>query len=169
MQDENKGAPGREKAPERRMPDDSPAFALAERCAWHLLEKKLDDVIVLDLRGSSDVCDFFLIASGGADTQVRAAARHAHDELAAAGHHAHSVEGMAEGRWVLLDFFDVVVHVFHQRAREYFQLERLWGDAPRLDLAPGWFGAADVAARHPDLTFTIAAPGGAGRETGNHA
>lgn len=169
MQTEKSGAPGRDKAPERRMPDDSPAFALAERCVWHLLEKKLEDAIVLDLRGSSDVCDFFVIASGGADTQVRAAARHAHDELAAAGHHAHSVEGLNEGRWVLLDFFDVVVHVFHQRAREYFQLERLWGDAPRLDLAPGWFGAADVAARHPDLNFTIIAPDGAGRETGNHA
>ncbi|MBK8165925.1 MAG: ribosome silencing factor [bacterium] len=169
MQTENQGARGREAASERHLPDDSPGFALAERCAWHLLEKKLEDVIVLDLRGNSDVCDFFVIASGGADTQVQAAARHTHDRLAATGHHAHSIEGLNEGRWVLLDFFDVVVHVFHQRTREYFQLERLWGDAPRLDLAPEWFAAAEVAARHPDLTFTNAAAGGGGRETGNHA
>ena len=98
-------------------------------------------------------------------TQVQAGARHTHDELAAAGHHVHAIEGMTEGRWVLLDIFDVVVHVFHQQSRDYFQLERLWGDAPRLDLAPGWFAADEVAARHPDLTFTTAKPGAAGRET----
>ncbi|MBM4129643.1 ribosome silencing factor [bacterium] len=161
--------PGPAASPQRSLPDDSPAYALAERCAWHLLEKKLDEVVVLDLRGCSDVCDFFVIASGGADTQVQAAARHAHDELAAAGHHVHSVEGLNEGRWVLLDFFDVVVHVFHQRARDYFQLERLWGDAPRLDLAPAWFASPEVAARQPGLTFVSAALGGAERETGNHA
>ena len=68
MQSDNTGARGRETAPERKLPDDSPAYALAERCAWHLLEKKLEDVVVLDLRGSSDVCDFFVIASGGAGT-----------------------------------------------------------------------------------------------------
>ncbi len=164
--DKPETAPGT-RLPEPIMPDDSPAFALAERCAWHLLEKKLEDVIVLDLRGRSDIFDFFVIASGSADTQVQAAARHAHDELAAAGHHAHSVEGLREGRWVLLDFFDVIVHVFHQRSREYFQLERLWGDAPRLDLAPEWYADAAVAARHPDLKFTSAVPGVAGRETGH--
>lgn len=156
MQTDKIGAPARDKAAGRPLPDETPAYALAERCAWHLLEKKLDDVIILDLRGSSDVCDFFVIASGGADTQVQASARHLHDELAAAGHHVHSMEGLQQGRWVLLDLFDVVVHVFHQRAREYFQLERLWGDAPRLDVAPDWFSTAEVAARHPDLMFTSA-------------
>jgi ribosome-associated protein len=165
MQTDKPGEAPRTPSPELPFPDDSPAYRLAERCAWHLLEKKLDDIVVLDLRGRSDVCDFFVIASGAADTQVQAAARHVHDALAAAGHHAHAIEGLREGRWVLLDFFDVVVHAFHQRAREYFQLERLWGDAPRLDLAPGWFGGPEVAARHPDLNFTTAAPGGPGRET----
>ena len=165
MQTDKTGAKPGTPGPELPFPDDSPAYRLAERCAWHLLAKNLDDIVVLDLRGRSDVCDFFVIASGGADTQVQAAARHAHDELAAAGHHAHAIEGLREGRWVLLDFFDVVVHVFHQRAREYFQLERLWGDAPRLDLPPAWFAAPEVAARHPDLNFTTAAPGGPGRET----
>jgi ribosome-associated protein len=133
------------------------------------MEKKMDGVVVLDLRGRSDVCDFFVIASGAADTQVQAAARHTHDALAGAGHHAHAIEGMREGTWVLLDFFDVVVHAFHQRSRDYFQLERLWGDAPRLDLVPGWFAKAEVAARHPDLTFTTAAPGTSGREPDHHA
>lgn len=167
MQTDKPETAARTSGAELPIPDDSPAYALAERCAWHLLEKKLEDVVVLDLRGRSDVCDFFVIASGAADTQVQAAARHLHDEAAAAGHHAHAVEGLREGRWVLIDFFDVVVHVFHQRSRDYFQLERLWGDAPRLDLAPAWFAAADVAARHPDLRFTSGVPGVPGRETGN--
>jgi ribosome-associated protein len=165
MQNDPTGGSKRNQDPERRLPDDTPGFALAERCAWHLLEKNLENVIVLDLRGSSDVCDFFVIGSGTANTQVQAGARYTHDELAAAGHHAHSIEGMTEGRWVLLDFFDVVVHVFHQQSREYFQLERLWGDCPRLDLAPGWFAAPEVAARHPGLNFTLARPGAAGRES----
>ena len=167
MQTDKPVEAARTPVPAPTMPDDSPAYRLAERCAWHLLEKKLEDLVVLDLRGRSDVCDFFVIASGSADTQVQAAARHAHDELAAAGHHAHSIEGLREGRWVLLDFFDVIAHVFHQRSREYFQLERLWGDAPRLDLAPEWFGDPAVAARHPDLKFTLATPGAPGRETGH--
>ena len=64
---------------------------------------------------------------------------------------------MNDGRWALLDFFDVVVHVFKTEAREYFNLERLWGDAPRLDLDPEHFSAAEVAARHSDLNFTTAA------------
>jgi len=169
MQTDVNRATKRDPVPELPFPDDSPGYLLAERCAWHLLEKRMEDVVVLDLRGRSDVCDFFVIASGAADTQVQAAARHAHDALAAAGHHAHAIEGMREGRWVLLDFFDVVVHAFHIRSREYFQLERLWGDAPRLALAPGWFAKEEVAARHPDLTFTIAMPDASGREPGSHA
>lgn len=169
MQTDISRATKRDSGPELPFPDDSPAYLLAERCAWHLMEKKMDDVVVLDLRGRSDVCDFFVIASGAADTQVQAAARYAHDALAEAGHHAHGIEGMREGTWVLLDFFDVVVHAFHHRSREYFQLERLWGDAPRLHLAPGWFAKAEVATRHPDLTFTTAVPGTSDQEPGHHA
>ena len=164
MHSDTTGADSRKPASGYTLPDDSPAFALAERCAWHLLEKKLEDVVILDLRGRSDVCDFFVIASGAADTQVQAAARHVHDALAAAGHHAHAIEGLREGRWVLLDLFDVVVHAFHTRARDYFQLERLWSDAPRLDLGPVWFADPAAAARHPDLTFTTTAPDAPGRK-----
>lgn len=169
MQTDTPRATAPEAGAARPFPDDSTAYRLAERCAWHLLEKKLGDIVVMDLRGRSDVCDFFVIASGAADTQVQAAARHTHDALAAAGHHAHGIEGMREGRWVLLDFFDVVVHAFHAQSREYFQLERLWGDAPRLDLAADWFATDEVAARHPDLAFTNVTPDQAGRETGRHA
>ena len=152
------GAPS---APE--MPDQSDAWKLAERAAWRLLEKNAQDVLVLDLRGRSDVTDFFVIASGQSDTQVRALARWVRDTQLEDGQKARGLEGVDDGGWALLDFFDVVVHVFHERTRAYFQLERLWGDAPRLDLEPAWFAAHGAAERHPDLNFRTAADGGADR------
>ncbi len=142
------------------IPDDSAGFILAERVCWHLLEKKAEDLVVLDLRGMSDVCDFFVLASGQSATQVKALAKHVNNELVGVGQKPRGLEGMNDGRWALLDFFDVVVHIFNVPAREYFQLEKLWGDAPRLDLDPGWFSAADTAARHPDLKFTTATDAG---------
>lgn len=137
------------------MPDDSAAFALAELTAWTLLEKQADDVVVLDLRGRSDVCEFFVLASGNSDVHVRALAKHVHNGLLAVGQKAKGLEGMNEGRWALLDFFDVVVHVFDGRVREYFQLERLWGDAGRKDIDPAWFTDPEVAKRHPDVNFSM--------------
>lgn len=145
------------KQPVAEMPDDTAAFALAERAVWHLLEKKGEDLVILDLRGRSDVCDFFVIGSGNSDVQVNALAKHLHNALVACGQKPKGLEGLNDGRWALLDFFDVVVHIFHEPAREYFQLDRLWSDAPRLEVKPEWFAAAEVAARHPDLKFTITA------------
>jgi len=135
------------------MPDDSAAWLLAERVCWHALEKKGEDLVVLDLRGRSDVCDFFVLVSATSDVQVRALAKNIQDQLIPNGQKAKGVEGLAEGRWALLDYFDVVVHVFQEEAREYFQMERLWGDAGRLDLSPEWFTTEEVAGRHPDLKF----------------
>jgi ribosome-associated protein len=142
-------------APAHAMPDEGPAYALAERVCWHVLEKKGEDVVVLDLRGRSDVCDFFVLATGNSDVQVRAIAKNVQDQLVSAGQKTRGVEGLSEGRWALLDYFDVVVHVFQTEARDYFQIERLWGDAGRLDVGPQWFAGEEVAARHPDLKFII--------------
>ncbi|PID80564.1 ribosome silencing factor [bacterium DOLZORAL124_64_63] len=139
------------------IPDDSAAWALAERICWHLMEKKAEDIVVLDLRGRSDVCDFFVVASGHTTTQVQALARHIHNQLAGTGQKPKGIEGQDEGRWALLDYFDVVVHIFVEKAREYFQLERLWADSARLDVEPEWFRDAEVRARHPQLNFTTAA------------
>lgn len=133
------------------VPDASDGFRLAERTCWHLLEKQGDDVMILDLRGISDVCDFFVLASGTSDVHVKALARHLRDELVGVKEKPRGVEGMDDGRWVLLDFFDVVVHVFKRDVREYFQLERLWGDARILHIAPEWFGTDEVRARHAGL------------------
>lgn len=84
----------------------------------------------MDLRDISSATDFFLLATGRSDTQVQAIAEHVIDELKKVGVRPSHVEGLAEGRWVLIDYFDVVVHVFHTAAREFYQLEGLWGDAP---------------------------------------
>lgn len=93
-------------------------------------ERKARDVMVLDLRGISTATDFFLIASGRSDVQVKAIAEHIVDELRDVGHRPSHVEGLQGGRWALLDYIDFVVHVFHPQARAFYQLENLWGDAP---------------------------------------
>jgi len=140
---------------EMTIPDDSRAYALAERAVWHLLEKLGHDATVIDLRGRSDVCDFYVICTGKSSIQISALAKHVHTMLASTGHKPHGLEGMTDGRWALLDFFDVVVHIFKAEAREYYNLERLWGDAPQLELAADHFTTAEVAARNSDLNFTL--------------
>lgn len=106
------------------------------RAAELLFDRKATDVTLLDLRGLSTATDFFLIATGRSDTQVSAIAEHLLDEMRNEGVRAGSVEGLRGGRWVLVDYFDFVVHVFHPAARDFYQLERLWGDAPTHALAP---------------------------------
>ena len=86
--------------------------------------------MALDLRGVSSATDFFVLATGNSDIQVRAIAEHVLEELAKKGFRPLHVEGLDRARWVLLDFVDFVVHVFHPQAREFYQLENLWGDAP---------------------------------------
>ncbi len=94
-------------------------------------ERKALDVAVLDLRGRSAATDYFLLGSGASDVQVRAIADHLIEELKAGGLRPSHVEGLKEGRWVLVDYIDFVVHVFHSSVRDFYQLETLWGDAPR--------------------------------------
>jgi ribosome-associated protein len=87
---------------------------------------------VLDLRGLNDATDYFVIASGTSDAHVRGIADGVMQAMDKAGHTAHHVEGLPTGRWVLLDFVDLVVHVFHPETRTFYKLERLWQDAPTL-------------------------------------
>jgi len=101
------------------------------------VERKAVDGIVLDLRKVSDATDYFLVVSGTSDTHVRAIAEHVVESLRGRGVRAHHIEGLAGGRWVLLDFIDFVVHVFHPALREFYQLEGLWSDAPQWPVATG--------------------------------
>lgn len=108
---------------------------VVRRSAELAQERKAHGVVVLDLRGISSATDFFVLASGRSDVQVKAIAEHVADELRKQGHRPGHVEGLQGGRWVLLDYIDFVVHVFHPQAREFYQLENLWGDAPRWALS----------------------------------
>ncbi len=117
-----------------RTPIDLPAEV--SRAAELLLDRKAHDVTLLDLRGLSGAADFFLVATGRSDTHVSASADHMIDELKKEGVRPVGVEGLRGGRWVLADYVDFVVHVFHPAAREFYQLERLWGDAPIHVLDP---------------------------------
>jgi ribosome-associated protein len=113
-----------------------PSEHLARRAASLASDMKAQDIVVLDLRPVSDVTDYFVIVSGTSDTHVRAIAQHLLEELKHEGMAATASEGVAQGRWALLDFVDCVVHVFHPALRQFYQLERLWSDAVPLSLEP---------------------------------
>lgn len=116
-------------APEQgTLPADVPSVVAQ---SVHLaLDRKANDVLLLDLRGLSNATDYFVIASGTSDLHVRAIAENIIEKLKAAGEPPDHVEGLKRGRWILIDYVDFVVHVFHPGARDFYQLERLWGDAP---------------------------------------
>lgn len=105
-----------------------------ERAVELARERKARDLTVLDLKGISSATDHFVILSGTSDIQIRSIAEHLVEELKKEGTRADHVEGLDRARWVLLDYIDFVVHVFHPSAREFYQLENLWGDARRMDL-----------------------------------
>jgi ribosome-associated protein len=115
--------------------DQSSSFTLAALCARALDSLKAEHILALDLRSiDSSPTDYFLICTANSDTHARALT----DALARAtlnlGVSRPRTEGRDVGEWVLLDYFDVVVHIFRRDAREYYKLEKLWGDAPSLDI-----------------------------------
>lgn len=92
-------------------------------------DKKAIDVTVLDISGVSIIADYFIICSGRSKTQVQAISERIQEKLEENGVRARRREGFREGNWVLLDYADVVVHVFLESERQFYNLERLWGDA----------------------------------------
>lgn len=97
-------------------------------------DKKATDVAVLDLRKAAGFTDYFLICSGGNPRQIRAIADSVTDSLAADGAKPAHVEGYDRSEWILLDYFDFVVHIFAPETRMFYGLERLWGSAERVDV-----------------------------------
>jgi len=102
---------------------------LAEQIARLMLEKKGIDIIMMDLQGVTNMTDYFVICSVDSDVQAKAIMDHITDELVYESVRPWHVEGMHYRNWILLDFVDVVVHIFQKEAREFYSLERLWGDA----------------------------------------
>jgi ribosome-associated protein len=97
--------------------------------------KKSYDILVLDLRCLTSIADYFVICSAGSSTQVDAIADSIDQTLAQQGCRPSHVEGKPSSTWVLMDYSDVVVHIFDEQARSYYSLDRLWGDAPRIPLS----------------------------------
>ena len=98
-------------------------------------DKKAVDLIVLDLRKAAGFTDFFVIASGTNTRQVRAIADGVMESLAAEGTKPAHVEGYDRSEWILIDYFDFIVHVFAPETRVFYSLERLWGNAERIEVA----------------------------------
>lgn len=117
-----------------RSPHAVPGSQLLRAAAEAAAGKKASDLVGLDLSDLDGVADFFLICSGASEPQVRAIAEAVEEKLRAIGARPWHVEGREGRRWVLLDYVDLVVHVFHEKTREYYLLERLWGDARSVDL-----------------------------------
>ncbi|MFQ5907088.1 MAG: ribosome silencing factor [bacterium] len=99
-------------------------------------EKKSKSICILDLRKISPIADYFVICSVMTQIQAKAVADHVLDELAENGVDVWHVEGYENARWILLDYVDVVMHVFEEETRSYYGLDRLWGDAPQIELGP---------------------------------
>jgi ribosome-associated protein len=98
------------------------------------LEKKARDLVALEVRELTSIADYFIICSGSSDRQVQSIAQGIEENLSGAGHSLFSVEGANRGHWVLMDFSDVIVHIFYEPVREFYDLEGLWSHAPRVEL-----------------------------------
>jgi len=113
----------------------SAAQELALELGKLALEKKALNVLALDVRGLTSYAEFFVLVTAESDPQLMAVADHLEAQMKAKGVRPLSIEGQQSGRWVLLDYGDVVVHVFFGDTREFYDLEGLWADAPRTVIA----------------------------------
>ena len=111
---------------------DKTAEVFALDVAKLALGRRCSDVVVLDLRGKSPATDYFVIATGTSDRQMRSVADEICDTAKEHGQQRFGRAGYEQGRWILLDFIDVVIHIFDTEYREYYDLEMLWGDAEKL-------------------------------------
>ena len=131
------------------------ALEHARICARIADDNRAKDIHVLDLRQATPLVDFFVIATAASRRQSHAIASEIDQEMKKIQEHKLGMEGSEEGRWVLIDYGDFVVHIFSGEARTYYSLEEIWGDAPRLDwqdpdrVRPAPRGVADSEAEEP--------------------
>jgi ribosome-associated protein len=119
-----------------RPPDeDARAHGLARRAAELMLDKKALDVVLLDVRGMTSYADWFVLGSGESERQVGATAEHLREKLREEGYQTIGSEGFETGHWVLLDYGEVVVHLFSTEVRAFYDLDGLWADAPKEKVA----------------------------------
>ena len=115
---------------------DASSLELARFAALAALDKKAEDLVVLDVRGLSSFTDFFVIMSGRSTRHVQGLAQAVDAALRHKNVKDGNTEGLNEGHWVLLDYNDVIVHIFYNEDRNFYNIEGLWHDAPRVEMGP---------------------------------
>ncbi|MBN8589289.1 MAG: ribosome silencing factor [Rhodothermia bacterium] len=125
--------------PERKKPENAaPTKELAREAIFAAFRKKATNVVVMDIREVSGIADYFVICTGDSQRQIKAIADGIREDVREAlGEKPWRSEGYKQQEWILLDYVDVVVHVFNEEKRTHFGLERLWGDAPREEIQDG--------------------------------
>ncbi len=108
--------------------------ALMQKIVEFLDEKKAQDIEVLNIGNISYIADFFVICSGNSTTQIKALADYVQEKLEALGYSPSHKEGYASANWILLDYQEIVIHIFHHESRSFYNLERLWSDAKQVDI-----------------------------------
>ena len=111
--------------------NDTPILSLAVKA---MDDKRAENIVALNMKGVSLIADYFVICHGNSDKQVQAIAHELKKVVQEQGYDIKRLEGYDQARWVLIDLGDVVVHVFHKDERTYYNLEKLWGDAPTVEL-----------------------------------
>ena len=119
----------RQGAPTETGPDPNELARLIVQLAS---DKKAEDIVMLDIHALSIIADYFVICTGTSDRQVRAIAKDIDEQLGKRGVQPMHIEGMQDATWVLLDYGSVIVHVFDPATRDYYRLEKLWAEAPRV-------------------------------------
>jgi ribosome-associated protein len=121
----------------RKKTEPSAEFTVTEKLGYCLaaaLKKKAFDILALDIRAYTTVADYFVICSGSSNRQVQAIAESIELDLKKHKFYPLGIEGFTHGSWILIDYGDIVMHIFYQPVREFYELERLWAEAPRLAL-----------------------------------
>ncbi len=103
-------------------------YAMADKVIQILQDKKAFDIRLIEIAEITSIADYFVIASGGSTTQVQAMSNHVEEKMKEAGYVLKGKEGLRGGRWILLDFGDVIVHNFHEEERRIYNLEKIWAD-----------------------------------------
>ena len=100
-------------------------------------DKKAEEITVLDVRDLTSFTDYFIVCTGESEPQLRTIAKNIEEKMTATGVRPHHLEGKSEHGWILMDYDDFIVHIFSRDKRTFYDLERLWGDAPRLQVPEG--------------------------------
>ncbi len=136
--------------PPTRRESQTPVTALAAAAVDALLDRKAQEIRVIDLRGKGGVAALLVLATGATDTQVRALSESVRQGVKEThGEKPWRSEGTELNQWVVLDYVDLVVHLFQPERRSFYGLERLWGDAPYEDIDPDADSSAGIAMLHP--------------------